>query len=505
MTEEVGKKVCEGTVADLMKDKIEKQTVITLTRKNAYRVKKIREQGTDEEAVLFHFRKRCTGMGSYVHTIETADGETELHPNEFEKWEAVEFLYPGYLEDLLDAAYNAYRWSSFEPEAMAETDIMQYEKQLVEDLKQIPEEKQNEYVSAYHSKFSAFLGSLSRCASPMVTGPAKFNCQRNNKALDAYQNRFDEFHDWRNRFKASKERMKEAAKPEEQKQEEAWNRLKRDIASSAQTIHDIDTGKAKGYSRALFVSSILNKVSTYAGKGEVEIVQKAVDFITDFNAQCKKPVITPRNRFFQLPEMARQARLKLQEIRERENRKLKFEGGMLVWNYEADRLQILFDSIPDDQRRKELKSYGFKWSPRYQAWQRQLTQNAIYAVKRVFNLQNHKIKDYETTDYRKYQQACGNPGTGYRNTYADRQRYHAYRYDCNALAHRRNRRISFHSSSTDCQDSIYLFHCRTPVFLTNKTNRYENKYMYIFRSCHAGCMATERTYQTGQKTSAQYS
>ena len=34
MTEEVGKKVCEGTVADLMKDKTEKQTVITLTRKN---------------------------------------------------------------------------------------------------------------------------------------------------------------------------------------------------------------------------------------------------------------------------------------------------------------------------------------------------------------------------------------------------------------------------------------------------------------------------------------
>ena len=354
MTEEVGKKVCEGTVADLMKDKTGKQTVITLTRKNAYRVKKIREQGTDDEAVLFHFRKRCTGMGSYVHTIETADGE----------------------------------WSSFEPEARAETDIMQYEKQLVEDLKQIPEEKQNEYVSAYHSKFSALLGSLSRCASPMVTGPAKFNCQRNNKALDAYQNRFDEFHDWRNRFKAAMERIKEAAKPEEQKQEEAWNRLKRDIASSAQTIHDIDTGKARGYSRALFVSSILNKVSTYAGKGEVEIVQKAVDFITDFNAQCKKPVITPRNRFFQLPEMARQARLKLQEIKERENRELKFEGGMLVWNYEADRLQILFDSIPDDHKRKELKSYGFKWSPRYQAWQRQLTQNAVYAVKRVLNLQN---------------------------------------------------------------------------------------------------------------------
>ena len=96
---------------------------------------------------------------------------------------------------------------------------MQYEKQLVEDLKQIPEEKQNEYV-VHTTVSSPPCWAVSRCASPMVTGPAKFNCQRNNKALDAYQNRFDEFHDWRNRFKSAMERMKEAAKPEEQKLEE---------------------------------------------------------------------------------------------------------------------------------------------------------------------------------------------------------------------------------------------------------------------------------------------
>ncbi len=386
MTEEVAKKVCEGTVADLMKDKSGKQMVVTLSKKNTYRVKKIKKQGTADEAVLFHFRKRCTGMGSYVHTIETADGETELHPSEFEKWEVVEFLYPGYLENLQDIAYNAYRWSSFDAEVRAETDILQYERQLVEDLKQIPEEKQNEYVSAYHSKFSTLLGSLSRCANPMVTGPAKFNTQRNEKAMESYHKKIEEFNEWRKRFKSAIERMKEAAKPEEQKQEEAWNRLKRNIASSAQTIHDIDTGKARGYSRALFVSSILSKVSTYANKGEEEIVQKAVDFIADFNSRCKKPVITPRNRFFQLPELARQARQKIQEIREREKRELEFDGGTVVWNYEADRLQILFDNIPDDQKRRELKSSGFKWSPKHQAWQRQLTQNAVYAAKRILNL-----------------------------------------------------------------------------------------------------------------------
>lgn len=384
-------KVCEGTVADLMESNAENRQAVMLTKKNAHRVKSVREKGTEKEAVLFHFRKRCTGMGSYVHTIGSNEEETELRPADFEKWEVAEFSYPGYLEDLWEAANNAYRWSSFEPEARAETDIALYEKQLVEDLESIPEDRHTDYISAYHNKFSALLGSLSRCASPMVTGPAKFNCQRNDKALDAYQKRYDEFHEWRNRFKAAMERMKEAAKPEEQKQDEAWKRLKRDIESSAQTINEIDTGKAKGYHRALFVSSILNKVSTYANKGEVEIVQKAVDFITEFNGNCRKPVITPRNRFFNLPEEARMAREKLQELREREQREESFEGGRLVWNYEADRLQILFENIPNDEKRKELKSNGFKWSPKYRAWQRQLTRNAVSAAKRVLNLQSIQL------------------------------------------------------------------------------------------------------------------
>lgn len=63
------------------------------------------------------------------------------------------------------------------------------------------------------------------------------------------------------------------------------------------------------------------------------------------------------------------------------NKEVPFEGGTLVWNYGEDRLQILFDRIPEDSRRKELKSSGFRWSPKNKAWQRQLTSNALGAAK----------------------------------------------------------------------------------------------------------------------------
>ena len=64
----------------------------------------------------------------------------------------------------------------------------------------------------------------------------------------------------------------------------------------------------------------------------------------------------------------------------------KFDGGEIVRNLEADRLQILFDEKPDEDTRAALKSNGFRWSPRYSAWQRQLTPNAEQAARRALSL-----------------------------------------------------------------------------------------------------------------------
>lgn len=63
-----------------------------------------------------------------------------------------------------------------------------------------------------------------------------------------------------------------------------------------------------------------------------------------------------------------------------------FPGGEIVRNLEADRLQIIFDEKPDEEMRAKLKSNGFRWSPRYGAWQRQLTQNAESAARRALGL-----------------------------------------------------------------------------------------------------------------------
>ena len=64
-----------------------------------------------------------------------------------------------------------------------------------------------------------------------------------------------------------------------------------------------------------------------------------------------------------------------------------FAGGRVEANTEANRLQIFFDEKPDEATRAELKSNGFRWSPKEEAWQRQLTDNAYYAANYVKAIQ----------------------------------------------------------------------------------------------------------------------
>lgn len=60
-----------------------------------------------------------------------------------------------------------------------------------------------------------------------------------------------------------------------------------------------------------------------------------------------------------------------------------FDGGRVVVNTAENRLQIIFDGKPNADIRTELKGEGFRWAPSQGAWQRQLTDNAMRAARRI--------------------------------------------------------------------------------------------------------------------------
>jgi hypothetical protein len=76
-------------------------------------------------------------------------------------------------------------------------------------------------------------------------------------------------------------------------------------------------------------------------------------------------------------------KLKAKAEQPTEDRYPNVEGVEVVENAEAMRIQLIFDGKPSEETRAILKSHGFRWSPSFGAWQRQLTDNGKWATKKA--------------------------------------------------------------------------------------------------------------------------
>lgn len=86
----------------------------------------------------------------------------------------------------------------------------------------------------------------------------------------------------------------------------------------------------------------------------------------------------------------------LKKLKERaeqgcEDKYIQVNGVKVVEDSEDMRIKLLFNEIPNEEVREFIKHYGFRWSPKNKAWQRQLTNNGIYSTKKVLE----KLKEME--------------------------------------------------------------------------------------------------------------
>ena len=365
---------------------------ILLSKRNCHRASVVRNIHHPEWGDwAFHYKEQSLpGRWNYAHTIGTGCHSKVLHniDSDMSEYEVISWKYDVTLDEFWDAAQRAFNWTSFDPETRGATTIKEHEEELNSDLKNIPNEEKERYILNYKKYFSAWLSAQSSCASSAITGGANFNVRRAEAANKRERSAMQEFIAFRERALKAIEKRKEEARPESEKRDDAWRRLRLDILESAATVHGINIGKIKGCAKPLFVSSIYGKVETFANRGDVEMTQKAIDCIRDFNEKYSI-VITERHKFFKLVALAERIKEGREKLANKESQELEIKGGKVVYNYKEDRIQLIFDEKPSADIISQLKRAAFKWSHRFGAWQRQLTLNAESAT-RVF-LKNNEL------------------------------------------------------------------------------------------------------------------
>ena len=277
---------------------------------------------------------------------------------------------------LKDLAYRAGRNVVFDPERLGERLLNELEEGLTAFLAKIPEELQEEYEKRYISKYSDWLSAMSRTFSVMITGPANFNNRRHEKMNRYERSAYERFEKWQEAVLKRINRQHRLVGWEEV--ERLQNKL--EVLTEAQEL-------MKAVNK-IVRSSKLSEIEMHE---ELEALGLQQHQISELMAE---PMYSFQKKGFQQFQLSNNlAKIKATEdaikrhtaMAEAEDKEFTFDGGKV--EYSDERIRIYFDNIPDVEMRAKLKSEAFKWSPKNQAWQRQLTPNAVRAAKRVLGVE----------------------------------------------------------------------------------------------------------------------
>ena len=262
---------------------------------------------------------------------------------------------------------DSYRGISFTPEKRAEQEREGFRGDILSAFDEISplvtdenrerfESLFEKFIDGYTSRTLARLSALSRCYSVMITGAPNFNSSWHQKVTERERKKSEEATEY---YRRMIDRIKKALRPPEK--------------STAEKLKEAEERHA--------VILKLNKIIRNKKMTEVEKIKAAQEVTQDI------PILkefgwnlAEGETFYTTNSNARIKRLREKLEREKklsemENKIHEYPGFSIVENYEEERFQIVFDSIPEPEIRQKLKSLGFRWSRRAGAWQVHLTSN----------------------------------------------------------------------------------------------------------------------------------
>jgi len=266
------------------------------------------------------------------------------------------------------------RMISMDPERWGENMLDSLESGLEEFLSKLPEDVRDEYEDKYIAKYKEWLYAQSRCFSQMVTGAGGWNAatiRRHEKTNAAEHAAYERLQAWTekvikrcNRQErltgwAEVERLQSKLDDLQKSQEmmKAANKIIRD--KKLAEVEKVDELVALGFPEDAALR-IMDPNHGWWGAGFAPFE------LSNNNARIKDTEA----------KIARHTAMASQEDEEKQ-----YPWGTFRIDYSDERYRFIFNSIPDEDVRKVLNEHGFKWSRRNEAWQRQITFNAMYAIK----------------------------------------------------------------------------------------------------------------------------
>lgn len=221
-------------------------------------------------------------------------------------------------------------------------------------------------IDKHYKLATDYLYAESRCLSWAITGPANFPVARNEKRLNTCQDRLNRYVEFSNNIEKLCKRWTH--------QEESQ-----------------DDKKARWLKRIDFLEKyqeMMKDVNKMIRQGKKEEAEKKYNITLEKNCwgdygfegyHLSNNLATIKRLKQQVADLDRARETKADDG-------FSFAGGSVAFDGDEIRWNISFDSIPEADMRTKLKSHGFKWSPRRQAWTRGAKTMSINTIKEILGV-----------------------------------------------------------------------------------------------------------------------
>ena len=284
-----------------------------------------------------------------------------------------------YINDIPQTTADlAFYWTSFSPEKRGERErqnyaatIQQFEEHLKkyltgEDAERIPEELER-FREGLKKRTLDYLNAHSNCASSFITVSSNFpvaKMENRNRRADA---KAQEITDFVEQAKKSikKRYYKDPHAPIKSSDPDAVERLEAKLANYKKMQ---ETMKA---ANAIIRKAKGDKEKAIVGLLEIGLSEKtATNILTpDFCGRIGFPSYHLSNNLAEIKRLEKRL-VSVKQAQTAEPEETTTESGICIEKCpQENRIRIYFPAKPEEEMRALLKSYGFRWSPRLQAWQ----------------------------------------------------------------------------------------------------------------------------------------
>ena len=306
-----------------------------------------------------------------------------------------------------ELARQAHAGTSFVPETRArqvQEDYVSYFEAIVaefdaydqpDDVRECMWKELEAYRSAYIVAYTDVLRAKSRCISTMITGASNFPTSRAQNANNTADRKTSEFLSWVVKSLARLRKKYDpkliANRPIETGDPEAIT-LTREKLQAAQALQD-RMKKANRICRSPLDNDA--KISKLMALGWPQAVATQLLVPDDFTGRAGFAPFKLTNNNATIRRLKqRMAELEKEELRRENPTEDVIVGDVIMTeNVAENRLQILFSEKPNEQMRSWLKSHGFVFSYKNDAWQRKLTENARNTGK-LF-MRSHELGEFD--------------------------------------------------------------------------------------------------------------